>query len=364
MARRTRSRIESGDAPGAAPLIENVLRAFPGSLTALELQERMASLATKEAPERPWMDKPLTDAETMPERGLPKEFPRAHRGAVNGHGPVQRAVVDDPPAAQTEESGRLWRPAGSWWRFSPPPMGAAAIRVPRSATAIAVTAVGVTIWRAPPQEVDRPPRTGTRRDVVLPAPPRTAPAPISGTRTPRQPAPASAVAAPPRAPAVRDAGAAPVSAKPDAGAAPVSAVPDAGTAPPMVLPLTGAWTFSEQVREDKAGIDCTSSGVLDMKVSEGLLDGSIVAREQCRNAQGIAEVTAMDAELAAARRRETRWRSRRGSRLTTWSQPAVFGSSMEEDRRALAGDVKCEVKSRSSPASLSVQGTWRATRKQ
>jgi hypothetical protein len=231
---------------------------------------------------------------------------------------------------------------------SPPSRTVRRAAASAATVALAVAAL-VAFWflRSRPPSAPLPPTSRiAQHDVPLPR--DTKPPPLSANR-----------AAPRVTPRRED--------NPPSGISPTSTpqpTTDSTLAAPVPRPIGGAWTFSEHVHESEHGIDCSSTGTLQLKVDEGLLDGGFEGSEKCQNAQRAEETNALSnslvdgSESSGAVSFTTRYSN---EDLTTTCK--YTGQLVGETRRAMAGEVACEARSKTSRAALSLQGTWRATRK-
>jgi serine/threonine protein kinase len=203
----------------------------------------------------------------------------------------------------------------------------------------------------------------SRSDVVLPAPQTTtAAAPDVHKPVTSASAPGIAPVAPPAPPADPPArGGSEPSPQPQAPPAPAVTSPAATPAPPS---LNGVWTFTEQIREDVHAIDCGSSGALQVRSSDGVLDATLRLKRDCTDSKRrTTDSTDAAAQVGAGAYADdvvsfvTRVVD---EGLTTTCRYAgqVVGSA----RAAMVGEVSCEVRTEGVTGVLALRGTWRANR--
>jgi serine/threonine protein kinase len=274
---------------------------------------------------------------------------RAMRGFVAGR-------VVDPHEQPTLRLGKA-TPAGS-------PAGPSAWqrRAIAAVGAILVASVLGLVWHA--QREDAPPAQPTVVTAPQPASPTAANPPAAVPEPqrrealpPSSPAPA---AAPVEAPTARQPGS-----RPQPGTQPPapSAAPAATPPAPAVLPLSGIWTFSEDVTDVENGLACTSSGRLEIAAGDGVLDGTVRLKEACKNKEGASEsIEAVIPLKAGAFGSDvvSFVTSNDNEDMTTTCryEGRIVGSA----RGTMIGEVECDARRAGSSVVLKPRGTWSATR--
>jgi len=209
---------------------------------------------------------------------------------------------------------------------------------------ILVIATAALLIVRPPASVPSDPPRASGKDIVLPAPPSE---PISPPRSRSGPESSARERLPRVAPPTQEQGATP--APPPQVQAPVT--------------VSGTWNFSEQVREEANGIDCKTSGTLDLQVKEGLLDGTVLAKETC---QGGGESQTHDTKALLEGGTAASGVVAFTTRVTR-DEVIMFcrysGQLLGETGRAIAGEVTCEARMAGLDKVMTIPGTWRATRK-
>jgi serine/threonine protein kinase len=226
---------------------------------------------------------------------------------------------------------------------------------------LAIIAIAGLIWRQQREGSLPPPSPAAQPEVVLPAP-STSPLPSTVEQGRREPPPET------RPPASRarqpreNPAAATGQPRPTVESAP--AVTQPALPPPAVPTLSGVWTVSEQIAEDVQAIECAASGALQLTFNDGLLDGTLRLKRDCkdgkRNATDSTESTAAisggtssgDAVSFGTRVVDE------GLTTTCKYSGQVVGSS----KGAMAGEVVCHARSVGLSSELTLRGTWRASR--
>ncbi len=284
----------------------------------------------------------------------------AHGTALAGELRALRGVVAgleiDPreqPTLRLGESPSADAPAGTaaWRRSMTAAVGAVLLG--------SVIGLG---WLAQREGVSpyRPP-VSARPDRAAPAaasPSPTAAEPPRGkepSSSSRTPAPAPSTAATARKP-----GSLPREEPRPAG----QSAPQPATPPAVAtLPLTGIWTFSEQVKDVQHAIECTASGGLQLEAGDGVLDGTLRLKETCKDTQGATDsteaVVTLKAGAVAGDTVSFVTESIDGPVTTTCRYTGrIVGSA----RGTMLGEVACEARQAGSSATLTPRGTWRANR--
>jgi serine/threonine protein kinase len=276
---------------------------------------------------------------------------RALRGLVAGR-------VVDPHEQPTQRLGAAVpadaaHPA-AWRRWTAAAVGAVLL----------ASVVGL-VWRA-------------QRDVVSPASPPVA------TRTdptsPRAANPSPTVEQPQRrqAPPATSPVTAPAPTPPEAGAArtpgslaqqkpqttaPAAPTPQAATPPaPAVVPLSGVWTFSEQVTEVEHAIECTASGGLQLQAADGVLDGTLQLKEACTTKGATESNDAVVSLRAGAVVDDAVSFVTQSVNADVTTTCRYTGRIVGSARGTMIGEVACEARRADSRDALTPRGTWRANR--
>jgi hypothetical protein len=265
--------------------------------------------------------------------------------------PTQR-LSDAPPAVAD-----VARPA---WRR--PAIAAAA-----GVVIVAVALGAAWLQRQSESPVEGPPAANRHDPVARPPvdPPASAPAPRPADPRPSSPAPAnSAPSSAPEpkasAPARREAEAAsPLPSKPVPAAPPPPTLP-----PPTTVTTDGVWAFSEEAFEDVHAITCTAAGSLQVRTTDGVLDGTLRLKQECTEAKRAApETTQAVAALTGgtvsgdAISFVTRTVDDRVTTTCTYE-----GSLVGVARTTMAGRVSCDARATGLSSQLTLRGTWRASR--
>ena len=197
---------------------------------------------------------------------------------------------------------------------------------------------------------------------VSSAPPATA-APQLQPREVSSPsgAPSSGAARPDRPKAQTSAAAADVRSPVAPDPAPAPAV-----APllPAVTTLDGVWTVSEQIAEDINAIECAAAGALQLSTADGLLDGTLRLKRDCKDAKRLTTdstetTSALSAGTSAANAVSFVTRVVDEGLVTTCR---YSGQLLGNSRGTMAGDVTCEARSVGLSAVLALRGSWRANK--
>jgi serine/threonine protein kinase len=141
--------------------------------------------------------------------------------------------------------------------------------------------------------------------------------------------------------------------------------PQTAAPPPPVVPsLDGIWTFTEQVAEDVHAIDCTASGALQLKAGDGVLDGTLRLKQDCRDIKAkttdsLEAIAALTAGTITGDAVSFVTRAVNDDLATTCRyKGTVVGSS----RGTMTGEVTCEARQAGKDMVLALRGTWRASR--
>ena len=128
------------------------------------------------------------------------------------------------------------------------------------------------------------------------------------------------------------------------------------------MPLTGIWTFSEQVTEVEHAIECTASGGLRLQAGDGVLDGTLQLKEACRDKGAIDSTEAVVALKAGSIANDVvsflTENVNDGVTTTCRYTGRIVGSA----RGTMVGEVACEARLAGSSVTLTPRGTWRANR--
>jgi serine/threonine protein kinase len=204
--------------------------------------------------------------------------------------------------------------------------------------------------------------TGARLDITLSAP--ASPAVVTDA-PPRASAPRSveAQSLSPVPPPPQRASTSPEPQPPAVDPGPRSTLPPSTpslTAPP----LSGIWVVSEQIAEDVHAIECAASGALQIRFDDGLLDGTLRLKRDCKDAKRLTtDSTEATAGLSAGTHTgdAVSFVTRivdEGLATTCRYSGQIVGNS----RAAMVGEVTCEARSVGVSAVLALRGTWRANR--
>ena len=230
---------------------------------------------------------------------------------------------------------------------------------------LAGVAIGSVLWRQQPDEgVSEAPANGVGADIALPAPasPSSTPAPPSGGR--ETPSPTRGVGPPVEGSSRADGqrGARPQASSTIESSAPQP--PPVSPTPPVAAPLTGVWTFNEQMREDVHAIECAAAGALQLKFDDGVLDGTLRMKRDCTDTKKRStDSTESAAALSAGSSTGdvvsfvTRVVDE-GLATTCRYSGKVVGSAKE----TATGEVTCEARSEGLAGVLTLRGSWRAKR--
>ena len=196
----------------------------------------------------------------------------------------------------------------------------------------------------------------SRSDIVLPAPvtptaaapdvqkPVTSPS-IPGSAPPAQTAP-------------------PVASSAQSDSSPPSQPSAPPAAVPMPISLNGVWTFTERIREDVHAIDCGADGALQIRSSDGVLDGTLKLKRDCTDTKRrTTDSTDSTASLGAGASTAdvvsfVTQVVDQGLTTTCRYSGHVVGNSKD----AMVGETTCEARSEGLTGTLALRGTWRANR--
>jgi hypothetical protein len=224
-------------------------------------------------------------------------------------------------------------------------------------------ATGIAVWRQ--QVGDSPPtptRSAVRRpDVVLPAPagPPSATSPDVPRGGASSTADSRATAPPPKRTERAPSPSTPQQSIPRAPASPVES-PHREAAPP----LDGVWSLSEEIAEDVHAIECTASGALQLRFDDGLIDGSVRLKRDCRDSRrSTTDSTESTAALSAGTNAgdAVAFVTRvvdEGLVTTCRYSGQIVGSA----KATMAGEVTCEARAEGLSSVLRLRGSWRANR--
>ena len=150
---------------------------------------------------------------------------------------------------------------------------------------------------------------------------------------------------------------------PQTTTAPATPQPQSPAAAPS-LPLSGVWTLSEQVTEDVQAIECAASGALQITVGDGVLDGSLRLKQDCKDTKR--KTTESTEEFAALTAGTIVGDAISFSTRTTVDDVATTcrysGRVVGSSKATMAGEVTCEARAAGLSSVLTLRGSWRANR--
>jgi hypothetical protein len=130
------------------------------------------------------------------------------------------------------------------------------------------------------------------------------------------------------------------------------------------VPLSGIWTFSEQVADAGHAIACTASGGLQLQAGDGVLDGTLQLKESCKDSrEGTTDSTEAVVTLKAGAIANDvvsflTESVNDGVTTTCRYSGRIVGSA----RGTMLGEVACEARTAGGSDTLTPHGTWRANR--
>jgi len=219
---------------------------------------------------------------------------------------------------------------------------------------------GGVMWLQQPEVSPSPSSSAAGTDIALPFAMTSSPAPVSDAPGRERPLPSPATSsATPSGQAASG---------PAAAASQVPTLePPAPTPTAVAAPeLSGIWTVDEQITEDAQAIACTGAGALQLRFDDGLLDGTLRLKRDCRDsARSTTDSTESTAAISAGTHLNdavsfvTRVVDE-GLVTTCRYSSRIVGST----KGNMAGEVSCEARAAGISSVLVLRGTWRASRMQ
>jgi serine/threonine protein kinase len=267
--------------------------------------------------------------------------------------------LEKSPDARPADGSALANELRALTALEPGPATSRRIVAAAAAVVLLVGAgIGSVYWRQQRNGAAPEPRPPVSRSDVVPPAPAT---PTAETPDVRKPVTSPSI--PGSAPASQTVPRADSAARSDSSPPP-SQPPAAPAAVPTPISLNGVWTFTEQIREDVHAIDCGAAGALQIRSSDGVLEGTLKLKRDCTDTKKrTTDSTDSTASLGAGASTAdivsfvTRVVDQ-GLTTTCRYSGRVVGNSKD----GIVGETDCQARSEGLSGVLALRGTWRATR--